>query len=218
MRKTLSGMLVLALAGCAGGPTALSQAQAVPVRPAPMPTVPHPRYAPAGAGASPLGMPWQAPASQVERSPNKQVLPIDPTDPAPGLWAADEVSASTTKYPTIADIEVPVADPETNGVESLTCAYKINKLLKSEGQMRLLRALRLDDQRCVVAKLFHYCLNKELATAAPSPRRDMLEVGLAQTRNFLAYSCRNTREGKQSVERIITAVTRVWEISERKRK
>ena len=211
--------VVLLLSGCAEGPTVLRQAQAVPGGAhAPPPSFSTPGYTPAGAGASPLGTPWQPPESRVERSPNKRVLPVDPTDPAPGLWAADAVKGSTPEYPKIADIEVPLADPETNGIESLTCAYKMNRLLKSEGQMSALRALRFDDQRCVVAKLFQYCWDKELAKAVPSPRRDKLEAGLAEVRNFLAYACRNTREGKQNVEKVVNAVTRAWELTERKRK
>ena len=87
--------VVLWLLGCAGGPRALNQAQAVPVQPVPAPAFPRPGHTPMGAGASPLGMPWQSPTPRVERSPNKRVLPMDPTDPAPGLWAADEVTAST---------------------------------------------------------------------------------------------------------------------------
>jgi hypothetical protein len=64
-------LLLWVLTGCAGGPTMLHQAQAVPMRPEPIPSFPQPRHTPAGAGASPLGMPWQGPESRVERSPNK---------------------------------------------------------------------------------------------------------------------------------------------------
>lgn len=140
--KTLTVALLLALAGCAGGPAVLNQAQAVPVQPAPLSPFPQPRHTPAGAGASPLGMPWQAPA-QVERSPNKRVLPVDPTDPAPGLWAADEVKGSTTKYPSVADVELPLPASDDSNLEGPSCAYKINRLLRSEGQMKQLMELSL---------------------------------------------------------------------------
>ncbi len=215
MRKTLSGMLLWALVGCAGGPTVLNQAQAVPVQPAPIPAFPLPRHAPAGAGASPLGIPWQAPAPQVERSPNKRVLPVDPTDPAPGLWAADEVTASTTKYPAVADVELPLPASDDSNLEAASCAYTINRLLKSEGQMRQLMELPFDDRRCVIAQLNAYCWNKELTEVKSPERRGRIEGSMSEIRNFLAHACRNTRQGKRSTERIRNAVTSVWDVADK---
>ncbi|ATB35609.1 hypothetical protein CYFUS_001023 [Cystobacter fuscus] len=219
MLKKLIGALVLALAGCAGSPTVLNQAQAVPVvLPAPPPSFPQPRYTPAGAGASPLGMPLQAPESQVERSPNKRVLPVDPTDPAPGLWAADEVRNSTTKYPTVADVELPLPASDDSNLEAPFCAHNINQLLKSEGQMRPLMELSFDDRRCVIARLYTYCWNKALTTATSTPRRGRIEGAMDEIQNFLAYACRNTRPGKRSPEKIWNAVTSVWDIANKGKK
>jgi hypothetical protein len=212
--KTLTVALLLVLAGCAGGPAVLNQAQAVSVQPAPLSPFPQPRHTPAGAGASPLGMPWQAPA-QVERSPNKRVLPVDPTDPAPGLWEADEVKGSTTKYPSVADVELPLPASDDSNLEGPSCAYKINRLLKSEGQMKQLMELSFDDRRCVIAQLNAYCWDKALATATSPERRARIEGAMDEIRNFLAYACRNTRPGKRSPEKIRNAVTSVWDIADK---
>lgn len=210
--------LLWVLTGCAGGPTMLHQAQAVPMLPEPIPPFPQPRHTPAGAGASPLGMPWQAPESRVERSPNKRVLPVDPTDPAPGLWAADEVRGSARKYYSIADIELPLPDSDVNGLETQECAYQVKRLLKSEGQMARLMELRFVDRQCVIAQLHEYCWGKGLAKARSSERRSRFEAAVAEVHNFVLYACRDTRDGNRSTEKIRSAVTSVWDIAERTKK
>jgi hypothetical protein len=218
MQTMLRGMLLLVLAGCAGGPAVLNQAQAVPVRPEPLPAFPQPLHTPVGAGASPPGIPWQAPESRVERSPNKRVLPVDPTDPAPGLWAADEVRGSATKYYSVADIELPLPDSDVNALETQECAYRVGRLLKSEGQMGRLMELRFVDRQCVVAQLHEYCWGKGLEKATSPERRRRFEAAVAEIHNFVLYACRDTREGKRSTEKIRSAVTSVWDIAERTKK
>jgi hypothetical protein len=163
-------------------------------------------------------MPSQAPESPVERSPNKRVLPVDPTDPAPGLWAADEVRGSTTKYPSVADVELPLPTSDDSNLETPFCAYKVSRLLKSEGQMMQLMELRFDDRRCVVAQLYEYCWGKELAKAKSPERRGRLEGAVDEIRQFLAHACRNTRSDKRSVEKIRNAVQRVWDIADKEKK
>lgn len=180
--------------------------------PEPPPSFPMPGFTPAGAGASPIGQPWQAPETQVQRSPNKRVLPVDPTDPAPGLWAADEVGMSAVTPPRIAEVELPVPDSDVNGLETQFCAFDMQRLLKREGQVAQMMALRPDDRRCVAALLYEYCWKSELADAKSAERRERLNAALGQIRNFVAHACRNTR-GKPSTDNILTAVKRAWELT-----
>lgn len=207
--------IVVWLTGCADGPTLLSQAGALPaLAPKPPPSFPAPSYTPAGAGASPLGQPWRMPEAQVERSPNKRVLPVDPTDPSPGLWAADEVRGSAGTPPQLAEVELPVPDSDISGLETRYCALDMQSLLKREGQLAQMMALRPDDRRCVAAQLYEYCWKSELSTAKSSARRERLDAANEQIRSFVAYSCRNTR-GKPSTDKILNAVKRAWELTKK---
>lgn len=205
--------MVLLLSGCAGGPIVLNRAQLPVPEIEPLPSFPEPSHTPAGAGASPLGVPWNEPPALVERSPNKRLLPVDPTDPAPGLWAADAVQGSTKKYPTIADVEVPLPESDDSNLEGRECADKIERLLKSEGQMPALMNLSLKDRRCVAAQLFEFCWQEELKGAKTPQRRGRMEGGVDEIRHYVAYSCMHMLREKPRTEKIKDEVTRAWALT-----
>ncbi|HEX8537012.1 MAG TPA: hypothetical protein VF664_06075, partial [Cystobacter sp.] len=114
-----------------------------------------------------------------------------------------------TKYPSVADVELPLPTADETNVETLFCAHKVNKLLMSEGQMRQLMELRFDDRRCVVAQLYAFCWGKELSRVKSDARRGRLEGARDEISLFLAHACRSTRSGKSSTEKIRNAVQRV---------
>ncbi|OJH33924.1 hypothetical protein BON30_46210 [Cystobacter ferrugineus] len=220
MRSLEIVAIALLLSGCAstnGGGRQLRQAAPAyspqPTR-APGPAQIGNTYRPAGTTL--YGVGEAAPrVEEVPRSPNRRVLP--PTG-EPGLWAADEARASATKYPTVADIELPLPTADESNLGTLFCAHKIHKLLTSEGQMRQLMDLRYDDRRCVVAQLYAFCWDKEIARARSDGWRGKLESARDEISLFLAHACRNTRSGKNSTETIRNAVQRVWDLVDKRSK
>lgn len=166
----------LLLAGCAHTTTGSSrfhQATALP-NPAPVfaPRVPRPSHLPAGAGASPLGQPWQQPGVQVERSPNRRILP--PT-PEPGLWASDAVEASRpTKYndmpAMLSGVRLPAPKGESTDA-TRRCAATMNNALWGARLHEAMARLDSNVRTCIAARLFEYCairrafkLHKKLVT------------------------------------------------------
>lgn len=154
--------IALLLTGCATsgtGPAGFHQAAALPTAaPAPVPQFPRPGYTPAGAGASPLGQPWQPPEAQVARSPNRRILP--PT-PEPGLWAADDVEAvrqrSFNEMPAmISGVRLPSPKGEST-VFTRRCAASMNAALAGIRLHETMARLHPDIRACVAARLFEYC-------------------------------------------------------------
>jgi hypothetical protein len=93
----------------------------------------------------------------VERSPNKRVLPVDPTDPAPGLWAADEVRGSAETPPQLAEVELPVPDSDISGLETRFCAFDMQRLFRR----MLVEALRkLANEVCTPGSQLHRLATK----------------------------------------------------------
>ena len=172
--------LTLLLTGCTttGGSGQFRQAAAAP-RPAPVavPQFQQPPHTPRGAGASPLGQPWQAPGPP--RSPNRRILP---PSPEPGLWAADEVTAVTRRNQNdipamLAGVRLPSPTGESTEA-TRKCADSMNHALRNLRLHIAMAQLPPDVRTCIAARLFEYCAiqqafklhRKLVATNAESSR------------------------------------------------
>jgi hypothetical protein len=176
----------------------------------PTPTFPAPGYTPLGAAGASHGMLAAPEPEPPPRSPNRRVLPVSSE---PGLWAADEPTASTREPPRISGVEILVPTTDAGEFEARFCADKMERFLKSEGQVSALMRLRPDDRQCVVARLEAYCWESDLSKSESARRRETLEAALQQVRRFVQYACRNTRLPKPNVDSVFGAVTRAWEIT-----
>ena len=151
-----SALLVVLFAG-------LARAQAVAplLEPVvePAPSFPTPGATPAGAGAS-HGMLPTTEQELAPRSPNRRMLP---PMKEPGLWAADEVKASTEDRPAPDIAGIPLPQPSA---VARKCANVANKALQEAKNAALLAQLQEADRRCVAAQMFLYCA-ESAATQRP---------------------------------------------------
>lgn len=199
--------------------TALGQAVAPVQAPAPAPSFPRPGFTPAGAGASHGSL--AAPRQDVPRSPNTRMLPASAE---PGLWAADEVKASSVEDDSSArlgGVLMPVPKghdtPEMRGLAA-KCVATMNDALRATYQTKRMESLSPYAQWCLAARLYKYCaanvnrlftsLNQRGVAADPGvlERYEALE---AVANRLVEISCSQTTMPKKADE-IYQLATARW--------
>lgn len=108
-----------------------------------------------------VGQPGQISPPHVPRSPHKRILP---TAREPGLWSGDSPRANSepagwrTRLPMVMNIHLPSSAQEEDDLVR-ACAVIADMALKTMLTEEAFYRANLNEQTCLVAKLYRHCAN-----------------------------------------------------------